>query len=315
MKNFDNKLIAKDLRFKGRMINTLLKSYSPKKVAFFEKVTSFIYAGRARSRAFVYKQIKIPRDDGTKLRVCLYWPKDKETQIKACVLWIHGGGYAMGEPEQDISFIKEFTSKGCVVVAPDYIKSVIKPFPAPFNDCYQALLWVRDNSEFLGNVTNKIIVGGDSAGGGLCVAVCLKARDEKSVKIDLQIPIYPMISYKDTESSKANFAPVWNTKSNHLAWDMYLGGDYENVSKYASPSLETNYKNLPPAISYVGNLDPFKDETIEYINNLKRNNIKAELLVLNGAYHGFDIVSKKSDSALKAREFLNKKPIKNPWRD
>lgn len=305
MKKFNHKLIAKDLRFKGRMISTMLKSYSPKKIAFFEKATSFIYAGRARSRAFIYKQIKILREDGSKLRVCIYKPKDKETQIKACVVWIHGGGYAMGEPEQDVSFIKEFTSKGCVVVAPDYIKSVIKPFPAPFNDCYHALLWAKENCAKLGNASGKIIVGGDSAGGGLCVAVCLKARDENSVKIDLQIPIYPMISYKDTESSKDNCAPVWNTKSNHLAWKMYLGENTDNVSKYASPSLETNYKNLPPAITYVGNLDPFKDETVEYINNLKKANIDAEVLVLEGAYHGFDIVAKKSNSAIEARKFLN----------
>lgn len=310
MKKFDNKLIAEDLRFKGGLINTLLKSYSPKKVAFFEKVTSFIYAGRARSRAFVYKQIKLPREDGSNLRVCIYSPKEKDVKIKACVLWIHGGGYAMGEPEQDVSFIKEFTSKGCVVVAPDYIKSVIKPFPAPFNDCYNALIWLNENQKVLGCDTGKIIVGGDSAGGGLCVAVCLKARDEQSVKIDLQIPIYPMISYIDTESSKANNAPVWNTKSNHLAWDMYLGGNYENVSKYASPSLETDYSNLPPAVTYVGNLDPFRDETIDYVNNLKKANIDAKLLVLEGAYHGFDIVSKKSKSAVEARKFLNEHLIK-----
>ena len=306
MKKFNHKLIAKDLRFKGRMISTMLKSYSPKKIAFFEKATSFIYAGRARSKAFIYKQIKLPREDGSKLRVCIYSPKEKEIQIKACVLWIHGGGYAMGEPEQDVSFIKEFTSKGCVVVAPDYIKSVIKPFPAPFDDCYRVLLWMNENQRKLGCDTGKIIVGGDSAGGGLCIAVCLKARDEQSVKIDLQIPIYPMISYKDTESSKANYAPVWNTKSNHLAWDMYLGGDYKNVSKYAAPSLETNYSNLPPAVTYVGNLDPFVDETIDYIKNLNKACVNAEVLVLQGAFHGFDIVAKKSKSAIEARKFLNK---------
>ncbi len=311
MKNFDYKLIDKDLRFRGRFINSILRSYSPKKVAFFEKVTSLIYAGRARSRSFIYKQIKLKREDNSSLRVCIYKPKDKTAIIKACVLWIHGGGYAMGEPEQDISFIKEFTNKGCIVVAPDYIKSVIKPFPAPFDDCYQTLLWINNNSEKLGNVSKKIIVGGDSAGGGLCIAVCLKARDENSVKIDLQIPIYPMISYKDTESSKANYAPVWNTKSNHLAWNMYLDGNYEDVSKYASPSLETNYYNLPPAISYVGELDPFKDETINYINNLKSAGVNAELLIINGAYHGFDIVAKKSIAAKTAREFLNNLLIKH----
>ena len=87
---------------------------------------------------------------------------------------------------------------------------------------------------------------------------------------------------------------------------MYLGEDYisGNISKYASPSLEKDYSKLPPAISYVGDLDPFKDETANYIDELKNANIETHFKILQGAYHGFDIVSKKSNSTKIARKFL-----------
>ncbi len=306
MKKFDYKLVAKDLRFKGRLINFLLGSYSKKKVILFEKFTSMIFAGRARGKGFTYKQIHLTREDGSKFRVCIYRSKNLTEKAKACVLWIHGGGYAMGEPEQDISFIKEFLQHDCIVIAPDYTKSIIKPFPAGLNDCYQTLIWIKENYSDLNFDSSKIMVGGDSAGGGLAIAICMLARDNNTVNISCQIPIYPMISYIDTESSKENFAPVWNTKSNHFAWQLYLGEDYisGNVSKYASPLLEKDYSKLPRAISYVGDLDPFKDETANYIEELKNANIETHFKMLQGAYHGFDIVSKNSNATKIARNFL-----------
>lgn len=95
---------------------------------------------------------------------------------------------------------------------------------------------------------DKIFVGGNSAGGGMTAALTLYARDRGEVNIAFQMPLYPMLDDRPTETSKNNDAPVWNTKSNIAAWELYLGGDYgtDRVSKYAAPARETDFSGLPP---------------------------------------------------------------------
>ena len=85
------------------------------------------------------EQIKIPRADGSELRLCVYSPRKREGEMPG-LLWIHGGGYAMGIPEQDHGFVRSFVgATGCVMVVPDYKKSLYAPFPAALEDCYLAL--------------------------------------------------------------------------------------------------------------------------------------------------------------------------------
>lgn len=62
------------------------------------------------------------------------------------------------------------------------------------------------------------MVGGESAGGGLCVALCMMVRDKKEVKIAFQMLLYSMLDNFDTNSSINNHGKVWNTRKNHFAW-------------------------------------------------------------------------------------------------
>ena len=89
---------------------------------------------------------------------------------------------------------------------------------------------------------------------------------------------------------------------------MYLGDDYrsESVSKYASPSREKDYRGLPPAFCYVGSCDPFCDENVQYIDNLKKAGVEAECIVLKGGYHAFEVNSPKAALSAKAREHYYK---------
>ena len=82
------------------------------------------------------------------------------------------------------------------MVAPDYRKALDELYPAALNDCYDTLLWMRDNAESLNIRSEKFAVGGHSAGGGLTAAVTLKVFDTQDVKIAFQMPIYPMIDHR-----------------------------------------------------------------------------------------------------------------------
>ncbi len=176
------KNIHKDLR-KVALFAKLFASFkSEKQFVKTQKMTSKIFNGK-KSKDLSYEKLFITTKDNEKLRICIYKsiePKDNAVGL----LWIHGGGYAIGAPEQDIDFIRSFIKNtNCVVIAPDYTLSPIKPFPAALNDCYNTLLWIKDNANYLGINDSQIFVGGDSAGGCLTAAVSLLSRDKKEVNI------------------------------------------------------------------------------------------------------------------------------------
>ena len=139
------------------------------------------------------------------------------------MLWIHGGGYAIGTPEQSRATARRLVAAtDCVVALPDYRLSTQAPCPAALHDRYDALLWLRDHADELGIASDQLVVGGDSAGGGLTAAVTLLARDRGEVAVAFQVPLYPMIDDRPTASSCDDDAPVWNTAIDEAAWDLHL---------------------------------------------------------------------------------------------
>lgn len=304
--NIKSQDIHPELRIIGSLIRMIMPNFTKPFFSFANFFLDNILSGMNLATKVKFEEKYITREDGTKLRICVYSPKEKKEDVPG-VLWIHGGGYAIGIPEQDFSFIQNFVlASGCVVVAPDYTNSTKAPYPAALNDCYDALLWLKDNGKDYGMRSDQIFVGGDSAGGGLCAATTLLARDRGDVNIAFQMPLYPMLDDRMiTASSQNNDAPIWNTKSNELGWELYLGEDYktDNVSKYAAPARETDYSNLPPTLTYVGNIEPFTDETVEYVENLKNAGVDVKFKIFDGCFHGFDLFSFTSP-AKEARQFL-----------
>lgn len=254
-------------------------------------------------------EISIPRSDGGEnMKVNIYTPKQRGSEPLPGVVWIHGGGYAFGtarDGERTISTL--MSASPCVVVAPEYTTSLVKPYPAALHDCYDALVYLADNTASLNVRPDKLMVGGESAGGGLAAAVAIYARDMKQVKLCCQICIYPMLDCREiTESSQAEDAILWTREVNHAAWEAYLGSySPSDAPCYASPSLCTDYSALPPLIGYVGNLDIFRDESLAYCAELNKLGISVDFEVYDGAYHGFDVIYPRSQTGKMAQAFLS----------
>lgn len=150
------------------------------------------------------------------------------------------------------------------------------------------------------------MVGGESAGGGLCAAVCIRARDSGEVSVAFQMPLYPMLDDRDTESSRDNHGRVWNTRRNHLAWRLYLRGtDRAQLTPYATPARLEDFSGLPPAYSFVGDGEPFYAETVSYFEHLRDAGIPAELDVYHTDMHAFDMMQPDSALAVRAVEAFN----------
>jgi acetyl esterase/lipase len=304
MSGFDYSQLNPELRLAGRLIRMFNPTFTVRRMKAMKRLCRFLH-GR-HGKKLNYEQFRIGRTDGSKLRLCLYTPLAPKENVPG-ILWIHGGGYAIGAPEQDEMFIRRFVDEsGAVVVSPDYTLSVDKPYPAALDDCYAALLWLRDNGERYGMRCDQIFVGGDSAGGGLTAALSLYAREKGEVSIAFQMPLYPMLDDRPTESSWSNCAPVWNTKSNENGWKLYLGDLYGavNVPAYAAPARAADYAGLPPTCSFVGSVEPFRDEAVAYIENLRTAEVPAEFKIFDGCFHAFDLVCGKSKVAEEATAFL-----------
>lgn len=158
-------------------------------------------------------------------------------------------------------------------------------------DCFTGLQWAAENAASLGVPDGRIIVAGESAGGGLAAAATLLGRDRGLTGLLGQLLIAPMLDRRSASPSMhlLQGAGMWDRESNIFGWASLLGtlapGD---VPAYASPALAEDLSGLPPTFIDVGGADAFRDEAIEYAAGISRAGGLADLHVWAGAYHGFD---------------------------
>lgn len=255
-----------------------------------------------------HQKIRIVRENGSSFSALVLSPKEGSHNAPG-ILWLHGGGYMLGMKEmvymsRAADLVKKY---GATVISPGYRLSFIAPYPAAIEDCYAALLYLKNHAKELGINKNQIMAGGESAGGGLCAALCMLARDKGKVHIAYQMPLYPMLDNMDTESSVDNHGKIWNTRKNHLAWKIYLRKEARSiVSPYAAPAREKDYTGLPPAYTFVGNGEPFYSETCTYIENLKAAGIEAGIDIYQSDMHAFDMMKPEEPLSREAARNFNR---------
>jgi acetyl esterase/lipase len=103
------------------------------------------------------------------------------------------------------------------------------------------------------------------------------------------MPLYPMIDDRMTTKSFNQITDrrVWNNEKTQLGWKMYLG-DLDKVTQYAAPARATDLSGLPTTYTCVGDLDPFRDETIDYVTRLTQAGVPTEFHLYAGGFHGFE---------------------------
>lgn len=249
----------------------------------------------------------------SELLLKIYEPKEREQSKLPAVFWIHGGGYVLGHPDGDDALCERIAQQvNCVVASVDYRLAPEHPYPAAINDCHAALEWVVSNSEALRIDKSRLAIAGASAGGGLTAALSLLARDRGEIKIAFQMPLYPMLDDRNITPSSyevniENMPRAWNRENNIAAWRMYLGAkSSEEASPYAAPARAKDLEGLPPTYTCVGELDPFRDETIDYVTRLIKAKVPVEFHLYPGCFHGFDVVFNNAEISKRAnREYIN----------
>ncbi len=223
--------------------------------------------------------------DGNDIALQIFVP-DSPADHQAGLVWLHGGGYIMGDADDDFApAIAE--ACGCTVFSVDYRMAPEHPFPAGSDDGYNALTWLCANASEFGLNPDRLAIGGVSAGAGLAAGVCLMSRDRGGVQPAFQFLLYPMLdNLHATASGQIENHPVWNRQTSFNAWEMYLDGNPgAQASPYAAASRAKDLSGLPATYITVGTQDLFRDENIEYAQRLMVADVPTQLEVFPGVFH------------------------------
>ncbi len=219
---------------------------------------------------------------------------------RPAILHTHGGGYIFGSARDSVPMLQRTAAElDCVIVSVEYRLAPETTYAGSMEDNYAGLLWLHAHADQLGADPKRIAVMGESAGGGHAALLALTARDRGEVGLLFQCLVYPMLDDR-TGVTRTPASPigkfVWTPELNRLGWRGFLGEapGRPSAPRRAVPARYTSLAGLPPAWIGVGGLDLFVDEDLDYARRLIDARVATDVLVVPGAYHGFDGIAAQS---------------------
>ncbi|WP_374023437.1 alpha/beta hydrolase [Mycobacterium sp. HNNTM2301] len=204
------------------------------------------------------------------------------------VVYCHAGGFALGNLDTDHRQCVELARRGrCTVVSVDYRLAPEHPYPAAFADASAVLRWVVTDAGELGIDPTRIAVAGSSAGATLAACLAQAAADGSLPPVVFQLLHQPVLDDRVTPSKKEfRSSPAFDGEAADLMWGHYLGGTARPDS--AVPARRDGFDGLAPALITCAEIDPFRDEAVDYALRLLHAGVSVELHVFAGTCHGFD---------------------------
>lgn len=228
-----------------------------------------------------------------------------QSLLAPAILYVHGGGMISGSVEiWKPHCLRNVEAIGVQMFAVGYRLAPESPAPGPVQDCYSALEWLSANAESMFVDPTKIILWGESAGGGIAAGAALLARDNKlHPPVMKQILIYPMLDdrVKFGEDWPLREYLTWSEKDNVMGWSALLGDEKSgreevDISIYDAPGRSTveDLVRLPSTYIEVGGLDLFYGENLAFAGKLLEANVEVEFHSYPGVPHAFDALGPSS---------------------
>jgi acetyl esterase/lipase len=204
------------------------------------------------------------------------------------VVYAHGGGFVTGNLDTDHARCVELAhGAGCLLVSVDYRLAPENPCPAALADVEAALRYAVENAADLDADASRIAVMGRDAGAALVAGLTQRMFDEEGPAILVQVLHQPMLD-SDATPSRREFqrTPGLNGPAVSRAWSHYLG--HATASGQHVPAHRANLEGLPPTFISCSEIDPCRDEAIDYANRLLHAYVHTELHVIAATFNGFD---------------------------
>ena len=204
------------------------------------------------------------------------------------IVYCHAGGFALGNLDTAHRQCVELAHRGrCTVVSVDYRLTPENPYPAALDYAVAVLRWVAADATGLGVDPARLAVAGSSAGATLAACLAQGAAGGSLPAIVFQLLHQPVLDDRGT-ASKAEFrtSPSFDSEAADLMWRYYLGPQAGSVA--CVPARQQRLHGLPPALITCAEIDPFRDEAVDYALELLRSGVSTELHVFPRTCHGFD---------------------------
>ena len=252
-------------------------------------------------RIFVKKLDTKVYNGAYEVPVRLYFPSEEamsgepvDGEKYPVLLFFHGGGWVTESVENyDRVCSRMAQSTGHIVMSVEYRLAPEYRFPVPLEDCYAAAKALYTGHLVLPADPDRITIIGDSAGGNLAAAVCLKARDTGEFIPKKQILIYPALNncytegspYKSVQENGQDYLLTAVKMEDYLT--LYESCAEDRNNPYFSPLMEKDYTNLPDTLILTAEFDPLRDEGEEYGKRLKEAGNHVEIHRISDALHGY----------------------------
>lgn len=206
------------------------------------------------------------------------------------VLFLHGGGWSLGSTEGYERTLRQIAGRsGCAILSLDYRLAPESPFPAALDDAGAAWAAIVDGR--CGRFTRRVVMG-DSCGGQVAAALCLKLRDEGHPLPAAQILLYPLLDavIGDDHPSRHRYGDGGHFLTEQdIAWAIgnYLPDPAARPTAYASPLRAPDLSGLPPALLITAGCDPLHDEAAAYARRLAAAGSTVDHADFAGTIHGF----------------------------
>jgi acetyl esterase len=227
------------------------------------------------------------------------------------LIYLHGGGWSIGSPATHAKLARELCTRvGAVVVNVDYRLAPEHPFPVPLDDCVSAARWVKKNVGQYGGDSDRIAIGGDSAGGNLSAAVVNDLRDEMTFRAVLLIygAFDLLASRRDYDRWAPEEDPVLPKRSMDMMLAAYMSGGASVRDARVSP-IHADVSHFPPALLLCGTWDPLLGDSVAFDEKLGAAGRSSTLLRYEGMPHAFlQLPVSEAETALQdASRFLREK--------
>ena len=205
------------------------------------------------------------------------------------ILQLHGGGYmgAIRNAYYVFAGLYNEVSHGCSVLCPDYRVAPEHLYPAALEDAVAAYQWLLDGGWY----GEQIIVAGDSAGGGLAMALTMYLRDHHMPMPGGIVAMSPWTDLTASgESYDTNYEkdPLFGKTRESLIYLSEYAGSHDKMDCYISP-LFGDFRNFPPMLIQVGSTEMLLSDSVSVAAKARQQGIKVRLSIYEGMFHVFQM--------------------------
>lgn len=230
-------------------------------------------------------------DPGTgDLKVRIYRPHGASGALPALV-YLHGGGFTLFSIDTHDRLMREYAARGgFAVIGVDYPLAPEAKYPVALDRIETLMRWLRHNAPQWKIDPDRIAMGGDSAGGNLAFAACLRLRDRGELNIVKAIlSNYGGFSSRISDEAEARFGGPGSIMDRAEAlqyWANYLRDERDEDDPYACPLL-ADLSGFPPVFLVTPELDLVAEHSLAMHERLKNAGVLSECMIYPGAVHSF----------------------------